>query len=139
MNANCHDSPAIRSSTAESAAKTGIPPPSCPADPALQDGQRAGAGGTTITVSPPVLPVSPVAPVPPVDPVDPVAPVAPVDPVNPVDPADPVNPPAPVAPVGPAGPGTGTVTTVGVTTVGFSHALVASATSTAAKMIEYFI
>jgi hypothetical protein len=117
-------------------AKTRIPPPWCFADRALHDAQRGGAGGMTTTVSPPVLPCSPVAPVPPVDPV---APVAPADPVNPVDPVDPVKPPAPVAPVGPAGPGTGTVTTVGVTTVGFSHALVASATSTAAKMIEYFI
>jgi hypothetical protein len=45
----------------------------------------------------------------------------------------------PVAPVGPAGPGTGTVTTVGVTTVGLSQALTAKAANTAAKMIEYFM
>jgi hypothetical protein len=55
--------------------------------------------------------------------------VAPVDPVDPVE---------PVAPVGPAGPGT--VTTVaGVTTVGRSHALKASAISTAENTIEYFM
>src|ERR1017187_8690343 len=46
----------------------------------------------------------------------------------------------PVAPVGPAGPGTGTVTTAaGVTTVGLSHALNASAISTAENTIEYFM
>jgi hypothetical protein len=69
--------------------------------------------------------------------VDPVAPVLPVDPVSPVDPVD------PVAPVGPAGPGTGTgtaTTGAGVTTVaGLSHALNASAITTAENIIEYFM
>src|SRR5450759_5221399 len=47
---------------------------------------------------------------------------------------------SPVAPVGPAGPGTGTVTTAaGVTTVGLSHALNASAISAAENTIEYFM
>jgi len=51
--------------------------------------------------------------------------------------SDPVDP---VAPVGPAGPGTGAVTTAaGVTTVGLSHALKASAISTAENAIEYFM
>src|SRR5665811_1731022 len=46
----------------------------------------------------------------------------------------------PVAPVGPAGPGTGTVTTAaGVTTVGLSHALNASAITTVENTIEYFM
>jgi len=112
-------------------------PAAAVAGPESVDIQRAGgAGGMTTTVSPPVFPGSPVAPV---APVDPVAPVPPVDPVSPGDPVDPVKPLAPVAPVGPAGPGTGTVTTVGVTTVGFSHALNASATSTAENIIEYFM
>jgi hypothetical protein len=67
-----------------------------------------------------------------VDPVAPVLPVDPVAPVSPVDPVDPIDPVDPVAPVGPADPGTGTVTTAGgVTTVGLSHALNASAISTA--------
>lgn len=88
--------------------------------------QRAGAAaGTTTTVSPPVLPRSPVAPVPPV------LPVAPVEPVEPTEPVD------PVAPVGPAGPGT--VTTAGVTTVAFSHALTPRASTTAENRIEYFM
>ena len=73
------------------------------------------------------MPVFPVFPVAPVFPVFPVAPVFPVDPVAPVDPLD------PVAPVAPAGPGV--VTTV----VGLSHALNASAISTAENIIEYFI
>jgi hypothetical protein len=55
-------------------------------------------------------------------------------------PVEPGWPLAPVAPVGPAGPGTGTVTTAGVTTVGFlSQALSAIAANIAAKMIEYFM
>lgn len=46
----------------------------------------------------------------------------------------------PVAPVGPAGPGAGTVTTAaGVTTGGLSHALKASAISTAENAIGYFM
>ena len=46
----------------------------------------------------------------------------------------------PEATVGPAGPGTGTVTTAaGVTTVGLSHALSASAIITAENTIEYFM
>jgi hypothetical protein len=70
----------------------------------------------------------------------PVFPVFPVDPVAPVVPVAPVSPVEPVAPVGPAGPGTGTAITVaGVTTVGLSHALKASAISTAENTIEYFI
>ncbi len=99
----------------------------------------AGTGGMTITVSPPVFPCSPVAPVAPVPPLEPVAPVSPVDPVAPLAPVCPVVPLEPVAPVGPAGPGTGTVTTVGVTTAGLSQALTARAASIAAKMIEYFM
>src|SRR5476651_10183 len=104
--------------------------------------QRGGGeAGTTTTVSPPVLPRAPVAPVSPVDPVAPVSPVDPVAPVPPADPADPVNPVDPVdpeAPVAPAGPGTAT-TAAGVTTVGLSHALNASAISTAENTIEYFM
>jgi len=73
--------------------------------------------------------VDPVAPVPPADPVDPVEPVEPVEPAEPVD---------PVAPVAPAGPGTAT-TAAGVTTVGLSHALNASAITTAENTIEYFM
>jgi hypothetical protein len=88
----------------------------------------------------PVAPVFPVDPVAPVFPVDPVEPVSPADPVAPVLPVDPVDPVDPVAPVGPAGPGTGTVTTAGgVTTVGLSHALNASAISAAENTIEYFM
>jgi hypothetical protein len=50
---------------------------------------------------------------------------------------DPVDP---VAPVGPAGPGMGTVTTAtGFTTVGLSHALKASAISSAENTVEYFM
>jgi len=50
---------------------------------------------------------------------------------------DPVDP---VAPVGPAGAGAGTVTTAGgFTTVGLSHALNASAISTAENTIGYFM
>jgi hypothetical protein len=69
--------------------------------------------------------------------VDPVAPVLPDAPVDPVDPVAPVGPAGP----GTAGPGTGTVTTAaGVTTaVGLSHALNASAISTAENIIEYFM
>jgi hypothetical protein len=65
-----------------------------------------------------------------------------VKPVAPVDPVDPVDPVAPVGPAGPgtAGPGTGTATTAaGVTTVGLSHALNASATNTAENTIENFM
>lgn len=103
--------------------------------------QRAGAAGTTTTVSPPVLPRSPVAPA---LPVAPVVPVAPVSPVEPVAPGRPVDPDAPVAPVGPAGPGTatgtGTATTAaGATTVGLSHALKATPDSNAESTIEYFM
>lgn len=89
-----------------------------------------------MTVSPPVFPGSPIGPAPPVEPV---ATLPPVAPVNPVEPVEPVSPLAPVAPVGPSGPGTGTVTTAGVTVLGFSQALKASAARTAEKMIEYFI
>jgi hypothetical protein len=67
------------------------------------------------------------------------APLSPVAPVAPLVPVCPVIPVEPVAPVGPTGPGTGTVTTAGVTTVGLSQALIASAENTAAKMIEYFM
>jgi hypothetical protein len=72
--------------------------------------------------------------------VDPVAPVPPADPVEPVEPVEPVDPVAPVAPAGPgtAGPGTAT-TAAGVTTVGLSHALNASAITTAENTIEYFM
>jgi hypothetical protein len=50
---------------------------------------------------------------------------------------DPVNP---AAPVGPAGAGAGTVTTAGgFTAVGLSHALNASAISTAENTIGYFM
>ena len=51
-----------------------------------------------------------------------------------------VDPLDPAAPVGPAGAGTGTVTTAGgLTTVGLSHALNASAISTAENTVEYFM
>jgi hypothetical protein len=101
--------------------------------------QRGGGeAGTTTTVSPPVLPRAPVAPVSPVDPVAPVSPVDPVAPVPPADPVVPVDPVDPVAPVAPAGPGTAT-TAAGVTTVGLSHALNASAITTAENTIEYFM
>jgi hypothetical protein len=52
---------------------------------------------------------------------------------------------APVAPVAPAGPGTAITVDAGaagagvVTTVAFSHALKASAASTAVKSIEYLM
>jgi hypothetical protein len=60
-----------------------------------------------------------------------------VDPPGEVVVSDPVDP---VAPVGPAGPGAGTVTTAaGVTTGGLSHALKASAISTAENAIGYFM
>ena len=50
---------------------------------------------------------------------------------------DPVDP---MAPVWPAGPGIGTVTTAaGFTTVGLSHALNASAISSAENTVEYFM
>ena len=51
-----------------------------------------------------------------------------------------VDPLAPAAPVGPAGAGTGTVTAAGgLTRVGLSHALNASAISAAANTVEYFM
>jgi len=80
--------------------------------------------------------VFPVAPVYPVAPVFPVFPVAPVSPVAPFSACAPV---APVAPVGPAGPGTATGTAGVTTVVGLSHALNASAISTAENIIEYFM
>jgi hypothetical protein len=80
-----------------------------------------------ILIAYPYLPGAPVLPVFPVFPVAPVFPVFPVFPVAPVFPVDPV---APVAPADPEG-----VTTV----VGLSHALNASASSTAENIIEYFI
>jgi hypothetical protein len=58
-----------------------------------------------------------------------------VPPDAPVDPVDPVEP---VAPVAPAGPGTA-ITAAGVTTVGLSHALNATAVSTAENTIAYFM
>ena len=51
-----------------------------------------------------------------------------------------VDPLDPAAPVGPAGAGTGTVTAAGgLTTVCLSHALNASAISTAENTVEYFM
>jgi hypothetical protein len=58
-----------------------------------------------------------------------------VPPDAPVDPVDPVEP---VAPVAPAGPGTA-ITVAGVTTVGLSHALNATAVSTAENTNAYFM
>ena len=61
-----------------------------------------------------------------------------VDPPGGLVASDPIDP---VAPVAPTGPGAGTVTTAagGGTTVGLSHALKASAISTAEDAIEYFM
>ncbi|WP_220635053.1 hypothetical protein [Georgfuchsia toluolica] len=57
--------------------------------------------------------------------------------MSPVDPVDPIDP---VVPDGPAGPWAGTVMTVaGVTVVGLSQALNASAASIAENTIEYFM
>jgi hypothetical protein len=88
-----------------------------------------------------VFPVFPVFPVAPVFPVFPVFPVAPVSPVAPVAPFSACAPVAPVAPAGPAGPGTAITETgdAGVTTAGLSHPLNASAASTAANKIEFFM
>ena len=120
------------------------PPPGALEQHPMQPNQRCGAGAGTITiVSPPVLPFSPLAPSEPVIPVEPVMPVEPVIPVEPVAPVSPFSAGAPGAPCGPAGPGTGTATTGagagGTTTVPRSHALNASADTTAANTIEYLM
>src|SRR5450756_1256082 len=99
----------------------------------MRPNQRGGAGtGTTTIAPPPVLPCSPLAPSAPVEPVEPVEPVAPVSPFSAG---------APVAPCGPAGPGTATTAAgaEGVTTVGRSHALNASADSAATTTIKYLM